>query len=72
MLETRGGLSFDPKALDKRLARQFAEKQQLERDDPVQTLLSRSIDNPHPAARDFFEQFEVAQRAWDERGRGNG
>ena len=72
MLEAGGCLRFHAEALDERLAGQFAEEQQLDRDDPVQAFLPRLIDDPHPAPRDFFEQFVVAENAWDKRGLGRG
>ena len=55
MLEAGGGLRFNTKALDERFAGQFSKEQQLHRDNPVQTFLSRLIDNPHPASGDLFQ-----------------
>ena len=40
-------------------------QEHLHRDDPVQAHLPRAIDDAHAAARDFLQQFVIAEMAWE-------
>ena len=61
VLQARGGGGFGAEALDEILSRQRPGQEHLHRDDAVQAHLPRSIDDAHPAARDFFQQFVITK-----------
>ena len=54
---------FRTESLRQFLARLFPEQEHLHRNDAVEALLPRFEDDTHPAARDFFEQFVIAEGA---------
>jgi hypothetical protein len=55
----RSCLRIEPFHLFRRC--QVARKNHLNRDDPIETLLPRSVDNTHPASAQFVEQFIIAK-----------
>ena len=63
MLQAGRRRSFRAKPLHELRAGERTEEQHLHRDDAVQAYLPRPIDNAHPASRDFFQQFVIAERA---------
>jgi hypothetical protein len=63
VLQTGCRRCFRAEALREFLARLVAEQEHLHRDDSAKALLPRLVNDPHSAARDFFEQFVIAERA---------
>ena len=63
MLEAGRRRSFRTKPFHKLRTGERTKQQHLHRDDAVQAQMSRPINNAHAAARDFFEQFVIAESA---------
>ena len=61
MLKARRRRSFDAEAVDELFARVLAEEEHLDRNHPVEAQLARLIDDAHAAARDFFQEFIIAE-----------
>jgi hypothetical protein len=61
MTETGGGLGFAAKTLESAAPGEFSKENHLDGDDPVEAALTGLVNQAHPAACDFFEQFIVAK-----------
>ena len=61
VLQAGGRFGLAPKALQMRFGRPMSERDHLQGNDPVQTLLARAIDNSLAAATNFLQQFVVAE-----------
>jgi hypothetical protein len=73
MLQTGRRRGLDAKPVDEFLTRILAQQQHLHRDDAVQALLPRLVNDAHAAPGDFLQQLvvaEVFQRAQRSRSRG--
>ena len=63
MLQAGHRLRLGLKTLHELVARKLPEQQHLHRDDAVQAHLPCPINDAHPAARDFLQQFVIAKLA---------
>src|ERR1051325_7093401 len=66
VLQAGRRLRFGAKTLHEYITGKFSEEQRLDRHDPIQAPLPRPINDPHPTARDFFDQLVITEtmRMW--------
>src|SRR5215471_10637834 len=67
MIETGSGIGFSAETPGGFLAGQMRDQHHLESDNPVEAAMARAINDTHPPAGDFVQQFVLAKgnrRVW--------
>src|ERR1051325_1795932 len=70
--QTSGRFSLRPESQDLVSASELASENDLNSHDPIETALAGPVNNAHPAARNFLQQFIAGNGKRESRGRWNG